>query len=1293
MKKLLLLMIAISTITVVQARENVKDTEGGKAGFNDPHAGRKGMKFGSDCEPATQQVDLDINNVRTRILNGGDMWWDLNNARYEIPKLPPESNAIRKHSMFAGSIWIGGLDQAGNLKLAAMTYRQRGSDFWPGPLDPNTANTNFDQCIAWDKIWKVDVSTIIAHVKEAEENGSVARVHPSIQDWPGGVAPYFDYNGVPGYQPEFGDYPVLQNFCRGERILDEDNGPDDQPDQMLFFIYNDKGNLHSETQGEPIGVELKTTAFAYATNDALNDATFYTTEILNRGFTDLNETYFGQWADPDLGNYSDDFVGCNVGLSLGYCYNGDDDDEGVLGYGLNPPSIGIDFFEGPKYDSITPQGDIIEVELGMSKFVYYNNNFDPVSGNPRRANDYYNYLRGRWMNGAQIQYGGNGITNTNGQECSYMFPDLTDPAFPNERWTERTAGNTPADRRFLQTSGPFTLKPGAVNKITVGVVWARTNFGGAVGSLNLLFVASEQAQELFNNCFKLVSGPDAPPVQVTELDQSLAASLTNYKSDRIEEYNRLVLNGQNQLENYIFEGYRLFQLKDQSVSPAQLRDVSLSREVWQSDLKNDDAILINRIFDAEVETFVPRKMVTGANQGITHSILIKEDAFATTANRSLVNNKSYHYILVAYAREIGLPDSIEGNTQYLEGRVVQRFSGRPTKVNQQGGGVLAQANFGDIPSVIRLSGTGNGGNFLELTDETVKRILEPPYFVKDPQYKRGFGPVKIQVIDPLKVPNGTFELTINEIPNSFNPNLGALYVGSVGSNTTWTLRKIPENIEVNSEVTIDINNQQLITEQHTLDPLKDWGLAITIDQVSPPSIDQASENGFIGFEIIWEDPAKQWLTAIIDNDAPASSAFGVFDWIRSGVNLPAGGGTYDLSFHDYRIGGSALDSFSVYERIWNGRIAPYRLASANVGTGRPARFNQGIAHGTNLIPGNDLRFLSSVDLVITRDQSKWSECVIIEMGESETLNEGDAFKFTPRKGIPIRYKGRDLSAGKTIFPGYAINVETGERLNIVVSEDSYQPENNGRDMKWNPTSTNIFKSELYPTFGGRQYIYIMGSHEGFPASLHPKGTIYDKGDKYMEIFNSKTPQAAQNEIFHACLWAIPTFLSPGYNMNEELDNVPLPPTDVTIKLRTKKAYGYSPLVPDINDGMPKFQFNTSDIYAKFDPQYASDALKLINIVPNPYYAYSLYESNPVDNRVRITNLPNKCTISIYTMEGGLVRRVNKDNQSTTYDWDIRNNAAAPIASGTYIIHVDAGDLGYKVIKWTGIMRELDLDSF
>jgi hypothetical protein len=124
MKRLGIFLLSAMAVHMAVARPILNLNGRGNA----PRVDRRAGQFANTCEPASQSADLDVNNVRTKLLNGGDMWWDLNNPKYEIPKIN-DPNAVRKHAMFAGAIWIGGRDNGGSLKLAAMTYRQKGVGF------------------------------------------------------------------------------------------------------------------------------------------------------------------------------------------------------------------------------------------------------------------------------------------------------------------------------------------------------------------------------------------------------------------------------------------------------------------------------------------------------------------------------------------------------------------------------------------------------------------------------------------------------------------------------------------------------------------------------------------------------------------------------------------------------------------------------------------------------------------------------------------------------------------------------------------------------------------------------------------------------------------------------------------------------------------------------------------------------------------------------------------------------------------------------------------------------------
>ena len=62
--------------------------------------------------------------------------------------------------------------------------------------------------------------------------------------------------------------------------------------------------------------------------------------------------------------------------------------------------------------------------------------------------------------------------------------------------------------------------------------------------------------------------------------------------------------------------------------------------------------------------------------------------------------------------------------------------------------------------------------------------------------------------------------------------------------------------------------------------------------------------------------------------------------------------------------------------------------------------------------------------------------------------------------------------GFSWFPGYAIDQETGIRVNIVFGEDSYLKAYGGNDMIWNPTNTILDPTSGNVIFGGKHYVYI-----------------------------------------------------------------------------------------------------------------------------------------------------------------------------------------------------------------------------
>ena len=82
-------------------------------------------------------------------------------------------------------------------------------------------------------------------------------------------------------------------------------------------------------------------------------------------------------------------------------------------------------------------------------------------------------------------------------------------------------------------------------------------------------------------------------------------------------------------------------------------------------------------------------------------------------------------------------------------------------------------------------------------------------------------------------------------------------------------------------------------------------------------------------------------------------------------------------------------------------------------------------------------------------------------------------------------------------------------------------------------------------------------------------------------------------------------------------------------------------------------------------------LRLVHAVPDPYYAQSRFDLSPVEKALRFVNLPAQATIRIYTVSGLLVDVLTHDDPGLggMATWDLKNRSGQFVASGVYFFHV------------------------
>ncbi len=407
---------------------------------------------------------IDTNHIAAHILSTGHLFNNGSSSHgFEVPK------GSGKHCIYSSHLWAGGTNtSSGLLHIAAEQYPLAGGDdFWTGPV-ANTYSTTYDS--TYERFWVISRADIQNHLNGISTSNDIL-TWPAHGDVSNGeaanLAPFVDINNNGIYEPTSGEYPMFKG------------------DKAVYFIYNDDRASHTNTWGNPLSIEVHTMIYQYDRSNFLDNVVFVSYSIFNRSGNDYNNFYLGHFDDFDIGNYSNDYVGCSIAHDTYFGYNGsqiDNNGGGVLGYDTLPPAVGVTF-----------------LNRSLRTFKYYSST-SPISGatDPNIHEEYYNYLKGIWLDGYAMVVGGSGhptdplATST---PSLHMFPgDIMDMS----QWSEVSAANAPGDRRGLGTTNQMLFSSGDNICLDLAYTFHQSN-AGAYQSVPEMLDIVDSVKTFYNN--------------------------------------------------------------------------------------------------------------------------------------------------------------------------------------------------------------------------------------------------------------------------------------------------------------------------------------------------------------------------------------------------------------------------------------------------------------------------------------------------------------------------------------------------------------------------------------------------------------------------------------------------------------------------------------------------------------------------------------------------------------------------------------------------------------------------
>lgn len=583
-------------------------------------------------------------------------------------------------------------DANGKIKTSGYSENYRDQQVWRVRKDWNTGDLTVDASILRD--------IAVADVTESMITADKAQYEKDWTNWPASEgAPYDDVDGDGAYTP--GTWSSESNSWVGDipGIPGADQTiwtvANDLPDEYAGDAANEVVSVSEGGWGSPpVGFEMQLTLWGYdfPFSNPISSMMFKRARMIYTGLpggpadATLDTVYFTQWSDPDLGTYTDDYVGADTSLSLGYVYNGNTyDDQFLSSFGSPVPAAGYDFLEGPKVDV---NGDGVLDTLGMTSFVYFAAG-SSVSDPSTRVYDgtlqWFNLMEGylpRPGYPTQEPF----VDPITGYAEKFVLAG--DPTTATG-WVDGII-LPPGDRRLVMNTGPFQMAINDTQDVVVGLV-------GGLGINNLSSVAvlkynDKFAQFAYDNNFELPQPPPAPTVSVFEGDGYITlnwAAVSAYTQS--ESYSQA---------GFKFEGYKVYQLPNATASAADGVVVAIY------DVVNGVKVISEPQLDGATGLFFDKPQHVGTDSGISRVLILTNDALK---NRPITNDRDYYFGVVTYAY---LEDNAGAPFKSLESSL-QTITIAPKKPNP---GTAYEVDTGDYFDMAHSAGVSDGQGRIEVID-------------------------------------------------------------------------------------------------------------------------------------------------------------------------------------------------------------------------------------------------------------------------------------------------------------------------------------------------------------------------------------------------------------------------------------------------------------------------------------------------------------------------------------------------------------------------------------------------